>query len=193
MMKKLLLVLGLIIISASSVMARSFPRWSVSLLNVHIHSVEKESVQYQTVQKAFKSWQTAGGSILKFLFKPSAAFERTAQINVYFVDNLSQEAYYVIEPITNQTYFNSPYLPGYFIHVNIKIRNTEPDGSKLSQKKLYAIALQAVGRAVGISCLDDAGNAMSCKTDFTAKALTQKDINALNKVYRYQHISVKKK
>ena len=192
MMKKFILIIGLILLGTGSAFALSMPRWANFPVNVNIQTDEKTVNMAPVVKQAFQTWQTNSGSILKFLYKNSGVIGKNAQIHVYFVNDLSQNAYYEIEPMANAAYYymNAP-IQGFYTHVNIKIRNKELDGSKLSRRKLYAISLQAVGRAMGVNCLSVEGSAMSCNTDFKSQALTAKDIDALKKVYRYQ--SVKRK
>lgn len=177
MMKKLLLVLGMLLIFSGNAFAYSTPRWSNFPLNVYIQQDENAAI----VQRAFQTWQAKSGAVLRFFCKTNRVFENTSQINVYFTDSIADNSYYEIERSLNGGY----YTIGFFVHLDVKIRTTEPDGSLIAPEKLYAVAMHAVGRAVGINCLSASGNVMSCRPDYSVSTLTDSDIAALNSVYKY--------
>lgn len=184
MIKKFLLLLGLLLISASSVMALSSPRWSYFPLNVYIQQGSGDSAASQTVKSAFQAWQGQSSGILKFFFKNTKTFEKTSQISVYFVDTLPQNAYYKIDKMVSNANYLTYNVAGFYLHMDLKIRTKENDGKKIAKDKLYAIAMQAVGQAMGIGCLTSKDKVMSCSTDFTTTKLTSDDIMALKRVYR---------
>lgn len=178
MMKKLLLVLGMMLMFCGNAFAYSTPRWSNFPVNVYIQQDENASI----VQRAFQTWQANSGSVLRFFCKTNRPFENTSQINVYFTDLISDNSYYEIERSLNGGY----YTIGFFVHLDIKIRTTEPGGKRIAPEKLYAIAMHAIGRAVGVNCLTAIGNVMSCRPDYSVSTLTASDIEALNSVYKYE-------
>ena len=186
MIKKLLLIIGLLIMFGSSAFALSNPRWAYFPLNIAIQTNSKTVSKAAIVEKAFKTWQMNAGSVLKFTYKSSGPFQVSSPVNVYFVENLAQNAYYEVEQNTAGTVWNNMNYnrQGFFTHTTIKFRSTELDGKKIPDAKFYAIALQAAGKAMGINCLDTTGDAMSCTTDFDAKGITKNDIDALFDIYK---------
>lgn len=186
MIKKLLLILGLLIMFDGSAFALSNPRWAYFPLNIAIQTNSKTAAKAMIVEKAFKTWQLNAGSVLKFTYKSSGPFQVSSPVNIYFVENLAQNAYYEVEQNTAGAVWNNMNYnrQGFFTHTNIKFRINEPDGKKISDAKFYAIALQAAGKAMGINCLDTTGDAMSCTTTFNSKNVTKNDIEALFDIYK---------
>lgn len=193
MMKKLLLLLGVLLITTGSAFALSSPRWSFFPVNVYIQHDGKNAANAQIVQNAFKTWQSNSNYILKFLYKNSSGYAKNAQIRVKFADNIPEGGYYYINDMTMSKSFRNQYVRGFYMYVDIIIRTKEADGSKISKKKLQAIAMQAVGRAVGVRCISDENSVMNCNSDFSKTTLTSKDIEALRQVYKYKYKSVKSK
>ncbi len=191
MMKKLLLVVGLLFICAGNAMALSTPRWSFFPVNVYIQQDGKNASNAQIVQNAFKTWQSNSNYILKFLYKNSSGFAKNAQIRVTFADDAPGEGYYYIKDMTMSKSFRNQYVRGFYMYVDIVIQTKEADGSKIPQRKLQSIAMQAVGRAVGVRCIADENSVMNCNSKFNNTKLTAKDIEALRQVYKYKYHSVK--
>lgn len=177
MMKKLFLVLCLIIMCAGNAFAYTTPRWSNFPLNVYIEKNGKAPV----VQNAFKSWQSESGSLVKFIYRQGNVAANTSQISVYFTDKAIDNKYYVIQ----RTNHNQYAAAGFFVHLNITISTKDDNGKNLSENKLNAIALKAVGEALGVRCIPKANSVMNCGSEYTAKELTKDDIKALNSVYKY--------
>lgn len=177
-MKKIFLVLGLILIGAASAMAMSTPRWSYFPLNIYIEQGNRGSA---TVQRAFETWQANSAAILKFFYRTTGPFAKTAQIRVTFTDDIPAEKPYRIVRQNATGY----YAQGFFIHLDIQFRKTDENGKPISQTKLYSAALQAVGGAMGVNCLNSKDAVMSCNADYTKTVLTQDDVEALVSVYKY--------
>ena len=178
-MKKLLVVLGLIIMCAGSAYAYSTPRWSSFPLNIYI---QPNSNSAPVVQNAFKSWQANSGSLLRFIFRQGNVAANTSQISVYFTDKPIDNKYYTIQ----RTNYNQYAAKGFFVHLNITISTKEADGKNISSNKLKAIALRAVGDAMGIRCIPSSGeDIMSCATKYDHTSVTENDKKALNSVYKY--------
>lgn len=178
MMKKLVIVIGLLFFCANSAFAYSFPRWGNFPLNVYVADEKNAPV----VQKAFKNWQANSNYILKFFFRKGKNFERTAHINVYFVDYFYSGKYYSIYRKNCCRNKNTPF----FTRIDIRITQRDAFGREFSEQQKYGILMQAIGSAMGISCLSTSGDVMSCNTDFKRTTLTANDIRALTSVYKYE-------
>lgn len=194
MMKKLFLILGLLVVTAGNAFALSFPRWSIFPLNVAIISDGSSENMVPVVKRAFQTWQSGSGSLLKFFYRTSNSMVKTAQIKVYFVDALSGEKYYEITSYGLYDYNPGYSVSGYYNRMDIKIRKKDFNGKPLTGNKLYSVALQAVGSSMGVGCLSKSPNSvMSCSADYTKTSLSKDDIEALNNVYKSKYKSVKSK
>lgn len=185
MMKKLLLVLGLMLFFAGSTFAWSTPRWTTFPINVYI----EENENYAVVQRAFNEW-AAGAKpsvpFLRFRFEDGPRGLRKSQINVNFVASVPGGRNY--EVLSNSLVDGFSMIrntSGFFYHVTINIATIDADGKKIPQNKIHSIALQAVGRSLGINCISSANAAMSCNTEYAVQRITPADVNALTNVYRY--------
>lgn len=183
-MKKLLIVISLLFICAASAFAYSEPRWRLMPLSVYLPEVPQSAV----VEKAYKSWQSSSGGIVRFICGSRNATKRGAHITVEFIDILPQKQYYEIE----SDIFNSGFTShkegslkvGFYYRVRVKIRTLDEENNVIPDDKLYAIALQAAGRSLGVDYVNAPGNAMSYILDFDNSKITNKDIQALIKVYK---------
>lgn len=185
MMKKLLLVLGLMLFFAGSAFAWSNPRWTTFPLNVYIQENENAAV----VQRAFNEWAVSAKPavpFLRFRFGEGPRGLRKSQINVNFVAAVPGGRYY--EVLSNSLVDGFSMVrntSGFFYHVTINIATVDADGKKIPQNKIHSIALQAVGRSLGINCISKVNTAMSCNTEYGINRITPADVNALRNVYRY--------
>ena len=109
-MKKLLLLLGVLLITTGSAFALSSPRWSFFPVNVYIQHDGKNAANAQIVQNAFKTWQSNSNYILKFLYKNSSGYAKNAQIRVKFADNIPEGGYYYINDMTMSKSFRNQYV-----------------------------------------------------------------------------------
>lgn len=183
-MKKFLLVLVALIFSINSAMAFTFPRWSYFPLNVYIQQDSENQANKEIVKRAFQHWQSNSGSILKFLYKSGSNFAKNSQVIVSFTDTLPNKMYYSVGTDIASRCGRNQYW-GFFRQVRVVIKTREDDGRKIPRNKLYAISLQAVGRAMGVNCTYAQNNVMSCNNQFKVTSLTEDDIRALELVYRY--------
>ena len=61
----------------------------------------------------------------------------------------------------------------------------DAEGKVIPRDKIHSIAMQAIGRALGVNCTGEMNKVMSCNTDFTVNNLTEDDLFALKNVYSY--------
>lgn len=181
MMKKLMLVLGIIMLSASSVYAHSMPRWSAFPLTVYIADTKEADI----VKSAFESWQNNSKYIVRFIYKKSNVAKRTSKINVDFSEKQTgDKPYNIDEKYSFAAYLGQGEPSGYFYHVNINIALKDKDGNEYTKRQLKAISLQAVGRALGVPCQSGTRGVMVCDDEYNVYGVTKEDYEALFKVYK---------
>lgn len=193
MMKKLLLVLGLLLFTAGSVFAYSTPRWMAFPVTVYM---PQGTLQADAVKNAFLNWQSNSHSIARFIFKTSNVARKNSNINVEFVKNCEKgEPYEIREVFTMVPYMVKGEAGGFYHHIDLKIATLNADGKQYTKQELYAIALQAVGKSLGISCQEgkDYKGVMLCDGNYNAKSVTNDDYKALFKVYKRSSVVQKKK
>lgn len=185
------LVLGLLLISATSVNAIAFPRWQTFPLNVYIKPDEKHPEYTAIVQKAYQTWASSTNVGLRFLYKYRPVDSNISQIRISFVDKLPQRTlFYEIQPNLSPLFYMGYDGSGFcYMTMGIKIRTLDADGNKIPQDKLYSIALQAAGRSLGVDCLESEDSVMSCETEFDVNKITKDDNAALIRVYKHQRRS----
>lgn len=182
MMKKLLLVLGILVFVMNAASARSMPRWAAFPLSVYLPPDVQESA---IVRSAFENWKSNSKYILRFIYKKSNVARRTSDINVYFYDKLpGDEAYTIREKYAGRYYAHSEESRGFFYHVDINIALNDKEGKRYSRQELSAISLQAIGRALGIPCQSGDYGAMVCDQKYNVYSVTKEDYEALFSVYK---------
>lgn len=182
MMKKLLLVLGILIFSAGSVFAYSMPRWSAFPLTVYLPPEAPESL---IVKSAFDEWKNKSKTIARFIYRKSNVARQNSNINVIFYDKLQNgEAYHLRETYVSTPNFTVDKPDGFIVHIDMMIALNDAEGNPYNRLQLKAIALQAVGKALGIKCGSVTEGVMTCSDDFDETNVTENDYRALFSVYR---------
>ena len=171
---------------SSSAFAWSTPRWTVFPLNVYIEDNKNSEV----IRQAFVDWQIGAKKVnpfIRFDFKEGERGLRKSQIDVRFVSGAQPNGQYYSVASNSLTDGFSLIRnnSGFFYHVSISISTTDSEGSPLSKAKLHSIALQAVGRSLGINCIGSINNVMSCNTEYEVNKITPQDLYALKNVYSY--------
>ena len=180
MIKKILITLFLLFFSVTSAMAYSNPRWFSMPVSVYIPNAP----QTATVMKAFREWQKDSGGTVRFLFRRSHNTERLSKISVVYVDTLSNGEPYVVEQ--KYTSIGKRHMDtsrGYFYKLRIIIARRSAKGKYFTTAQTEAIALRAVGEALGVPA-DGSKGVMAETFDFSNRHLLKQDIDALNKVYK---------
>ena len=182
MMKKLLLVLGILMFAVGSASAYSMPRWSAFPLSVYLPPEVPESA---IVQSAFANWQANSKYIARFIYKKSNVAKRNANIVVQFYNKLpSGKAYETREVFAFAPIFVEGETHGYYYHVDLKIALQDKNGKAYTRQQLRAISLQAAGRALGVPCQEGERGVMVCDDKFNVYSVTKEDYDALFSVYR---------
>lgn len=191
-MKKILVLLCVFILTITSALALSKPRWDVRPIKVYIPGGSYNS---QLMKKAFLQWQTSTYSAVWFTFLGDNKKD-DADITVYFVEkdtkcgNLS--AIGCTHSRTNQD--------GFYTHVDLYIASKAvyqlvgDDGtiatktSLISAPQLYRVMLHEIGHAVGIHQHSNDAKSIMYKYSLTdveiPQKLTNDDLNFVYKVYR---------
>ena len=182
MMKKLLLVLGILMFSAGSVFAYSMPRWSALPLTVYLPSDVPEAL---IVKSAFDEWKNKSKTIARFIYRKSTVAQKTSNVNVIFYDKLPNGEAYQLQKTFVSTWTYTPGKPsGFFYHIDMMISLHDIDGKPYSNSQLKAIALQAVGETLGIKCGAVQDGVMACSDKYEDDTVTQEDYEALFRVYK---------
>ncbi len=183
-MKKIIITIFIILFSALGAFAAGSPRWRLMPLTIYYQPAPEAAV----VQQAFDAWQNAGSGVLKFKGGSRPAQRRGAHITVQFIRTLAAGQYYDINYDIYKTGFSShkedSFVSDYFYRVTVRIRTADENFKKYTEEELYAIALQAAGRALGVEYIDDEDSVMSKKLDLKNSKITAKDIEALRKIYK---------
>lgn len=181
MMKKLLLVLGILMFAACSANAYSMPRWSAFPVTVYL----PDNPESMIVKSAFENWKNNSKSIARFIYKKSNVARTTSNINVIFYDKLPDGKAYDVSEIYSGRYINSSKpVKGLFFHVDINIALHDAAGKAYSRQELMAISLQAVGRAIGVPCQAGDVGVMVCDEKYNVYSVTKEDYQALFRVYK---------
>ena len=157
--KRFLLTLLSLFVFAGTCFAYSNPRWFTMPVTVYL----PKQAESTYVTNAFKTWQLESKSTVRFLYRKA--------YNVSFTLPQFGSARYTMN---NK----------YFYNADIVIALKGKDGKVLTPKQLNAVALQAVGYAVGIKLNSDKDTVMYKESDFSKNALTPADLQAVHDVYK---------
>ena len=191
-MKRFVLLLCFIIVSITSVIALSTPRWGVRPIKVYIPGGSYNS---QIMQNAFLQWQTRTFSAVWFTFLGENK-KGQEDITVHFVENNtncgSPDAIGCTHSRTNSE--------GFYTHVDIFIASKHvvqlvgDDGTiakktiLISAPQLYRVMLHEIGHAIGIHGHSNNPNsimfAYSLDDVNIPQVLTDDDLNFVYRVYR---------
>lgn len=161
--------------------AYSLPRWTAFPLTVYMPQEQEALV----VKSAFENWKSNSKGIVRFIYKKSNVARTTSNINVVIYDRLpSGKAYELSETYSARSMYTVGKTNGYFYHVDINIALTDKNGNRYSRQELYAISLQAIGRALGIPCQHGDVGVMVCDEKYNVYNVTKEDYQALFRVYK---------
>ena len=178
--KRFLLTLISIFIFASAALAYENPRWMHMPITVYIPK-DTNAV----AQNAFKTWQSVSSGTVRFIYKDSANLGKLCNIRVEVIDTPLGDNGYSVEQ-TAMMFDKTGYYQknGFFYKTTIKISTKDANNKNISNSKMQAIALKAVGEAIGIKPVKDDTVLMSLSDDLKVKKITSKDLDALNKIYK---------
>ncbi len=179
--KKLLLFLISFLMFAGSVYAYSIPRWFNMPVSVYLPKQEESD----TVTGAFKAWQSASKGTVRFLYRNSKNLAAISNINVGFVDSLPENKAYKINPRFSMSWDTNLYSNSrYYSRMGILIALKDSDGNPIPENKLYAIALRAVGEALGLDPVKSENSVMFYSDEFKNTNITKDDIAEIMRVYK---------
>ena len=189
-MKKILLIFGLIFITAVSALALSNPRWDKRPIKVYIPNYGYKS---QWMRAAFQEWQTKTYSAVWFIYLGENKKDE-ADISVYFVEKVNCNSPSAIG-CTHYQYQN-----GFYTHNDIEIGSKYvvelkgDDGTvarrtcDVQDSQIYGIMLHEIGHAIGIQEHSNDPNSVMFKYNLNnfniAQHLTQEDLRLVYKTYR---------
>ncbi len=181
MMKKILLVLGILLCTVCSANAYSLPRWTGFPLTVYL----PDNPEALIVKSAFENWKDNSKGIARFIYRKSNVARSTSNININFYNKLnSGKAYELSETFATRAMYTVGKTNAYYYHVDINISLRDKDGNLYSRQDLYAISLQAVGRALGVPCQNAEVGVMVCDEKYNVDSVTKEDYQALFRVYK---------
>lgn len=165
---------------AGSAFAYGYPRWFTMPISVYIPKQEEGVV----VAGAFKSWQTGTKSCVRFLLRNSKNLASISNINVVFVDAPINDKLYFVRHRFSQ--FGGCRSCGnrFYNNSDIIISLKDKDGKDLSTSQLRAVAIQAVGRAVGLNLNEDKNSVMYEETDFSNSSITPDAVQSVYNLYK---------
>lgn len=178
--KRILLILVSLFLFTGSAFAYGYPRWFSMPLTVYMPKTENTVA----VQSAFKAWQTGTKSTVRFIFRTSKNLANISNINVIFVDRLSDNKAYIVRNRFAQ--FGGCRTCGnrYFNNSDVMIATKDVDGNELPPDKIKAVTMQAVGQIVGVPLSEDENSIMFKDSDFTKSSVTQDAVKSVWRLYK---------
>lgn len=178
--KRFLLILLSLFVFAGSAFAYGTPRWFKMPVSVYVAG------NNPTIVNAFKSWQTASGGAVRFVFRESKNLESRCNITVAYTDSLPEGVPYHVEQL-HTIFGNTDYYiqKGYFYKTKIIL--AKKGGEKYtpySKTAMRANALRAVGEAIGIQPLNVNNAVMGANFNSDKTSITAADIKALKLLYK---------
>lgn len=180
--KRFLLILISLFVFAGSAFAYGYPRWFTMPVTVYIPKQEEAVV----VTNAFKNWQKGTKSCVRFLFRYSKNLASISNVNVIFVENLGNKPYVVTHRMAQ--------LGGcrgcgnrFYNNADIYIATKDDSGNPLSHEKLEAVAMQAVGRVIGLNLTQNSSSVMYANSDFSETSVTPDAFQAVLNLYKPSH------
>jgi len=191
-MKKILILFCVFILTVTSAMALSKPRWEVRPIKVYIPG---NSYTSKIMKNAFLQWQTRTNSAVWFTFLNDAS-KNEANITVHFVEN---NTYCGNAAAIGCTHMST--LPnGFFKHNDIYIaykfvQELVGDNGVVARKtypipapQLYRVMLHETGHAIGINTHSSNPKsimyAYSLEDVNVPQKLTDDDLNFVYNIYR---------
>lgn len=179
--KRFLLTLLSLFVFAGTCFAYSNPRWFTMPISVYL----PKQAESTYVTNAFKTWQLESKSTVRFLYRNAPHLANLSNITVAYTDYLPDNKAYNVS-FTLPQFGSARYTMNnkYFYNADIVIALKGKDGKVLTPKQLNAVALQAVGYAVGIKLNSDKDTVMYKESDFSKNALAPADLQAVHDVYK---------
>lgn len=182
-MKKNVLLLFLILLTALSIFAAERPRWVSLPINVYIPEYGNMS---RLMRQAFNSWQQKSRGVVRFKFTPSP---NNADIEVEFVDFVANCNDVNAVGCTELSTKNGQYYKAY-VTIGTKQYVRGYEGGKYIRKmverpkdNIYGVMLHEAGHAIGLQHSLNNNSIMYPYDLETMQYLTDTDMELLYKKY----------
>lgn len=172
-MKKILLTLGLFLLTSVMALAFTMPRWSYFPVKVYV----PDNAQAPIINAALNDWSNKSSGIISF--KPSKS-KISANIVFDVVDSANQIGSTNIHAATT-----------YLFKVDVTLAKSV-NGKNVTSEQLKASALHEIANALGLKLIDEEG-LITSKSFYEDEQfptdITPKDIAVLEKTYKETSIS----
>ncbi len=183
-MKKTLLLIGTLLLTAGSAFSYSMPRWGMTAIDVYLPENENSHI----VRSAFEEWSNASGGRIRFRYQSTRFASNNAQIKVEFSD--ANAPYFLAASKRSETtgYFTTM-DDGFINRATLTVYPKTRDGEKASYNELKGNILFEVGYILGLDkrfgrCSEDEASAMCLDpTSKNYSGITKIDIKNITKKY----------
>jgi len=190
-MKKTLLLIGTLLLTASGVYAYSMPRWGLTAIDVYIPEHEYSSV----VRSAFEEWSAATGNRVRFRYQSTRFASNNAPIRVQFPEETA--SYYVVESkrIETMGYFTNM-DDGFINKANIKVYSQTKKNGRTNQQQVKSQMLREVGYILGLEkkygkCEGEERSVMCMNEKIRSNTITDQDRQAIVQKYDRSNEDIK--
>lgn len=163
-MKKLLILLGTLLLFAGVTFAQELPRWSVIPVEVYL----PENENSQIVQSSFDQWSSASGGLIRFRYASTRFASNNSSIQVEFKNEKSP-----YQPSNSKRFETVGYFrnmtAGYLYRANITLYTLDNTGKPIPSEKLRSYAMHEIGYIIGLE-----------KTYHPNKKGNEKDLSIMN-------------
>lgn len=182
-MKKTLLLIGTLLLTAGSAFAYSMPRWGMTSIDVYLPEHENSGL----VRSIFEDWSSASGGRLKFRYQATRFASTNAPIKIEFKNE--KAPYYVTTSKRTETtgYFTNM-DDGFINQAKLIIYSQTRDGNKVEFNTLKNSITNDVGYILGLEkiygiCEGDDASAMCLDQRGAGSGITQRDVENITKKY----------
>lgn len=182
-MKKTLLLIGTLLLTAGSAFAYSMPRWGMTSIDVYL----PEHGNSDMVRSVFDDWNRASGNRLKFRYQATRFAANNAPIRVEFKDE--NAPYYLTQSKRSETtgYFTNM-DNGFISRASLTVYSRTRSGEVAPPEDLRKSITNEVGYILGLDkvyglCEGEEASAMCLNQKGVTSGITQIDIDAITKKY----------
>ena len=175
-MKKLLISIFLILLTASYVFAKSYPRWQNMPIKVFVSETNPKT---PLMKKAFSEWENKSHGMVMFQYVTADEINN-ADIIVTYVKQGPQSGDAVRIGETKCSYNSN----GYFNKVRIEITDQKQTDEKFSEGETYKIMLHEIGHSIGLLEHSENFKSIMWPTNRSqAEGISQEEILRLKNIY----------
>lgn len=193
-MKKTLLLIGTLLLTAGCAFAYSMPRWGMTSVDVYIPDNEYASL----VKNEFDKWAEASGNRMRFRYASTRFASNNAPIKVKFEDK--KAPYYLTRSKRNETtgYFTNM-EQGFINSATLTIYTKDREGRPPIGRELSASIRTEVGYILGLDKIFSTCNegqqrsAMCVSPNGDVFDITEKDKREITKKYDRSNDDIKER